>query len=205
MDERTSSALCEAAAAGNLGAMRRVLNGGADPNALVPAETADGEKIETTALVEAAGHGQLEAAALLLDRRASPDKPNSGGDTPLIAAACPGQAAVLGLLLERGADLHAASQGGLTAFHCACLYNQPSCVEVLVRAGCDMTAKTKFGHSGKQLAEQKGNTDVLERLRDLVAERLGEASREAVLFAAIPSSFTTLKRLSTRTVGAAGD
>ena len=79
-----SSALGEAAAAGDLGAMRRVLDGGADPNVLVPAMAAEGEKYETTALVAAAGHGQLEAAALLLDRGASPDKPNSIGHTTLM-------------------------------------------------------------------------------------------------------------------------
>ena len=170
-----SRVLCEAAKAGNLGAIRRVLDGGADPNDLVPAETPDGEKYETTALVAAAAKGQLEAAALLLNRRASPDKPDSHGHTPLMIAAGQGHAAVAGLLVERGADLHAANPDGDTAFHYACRLNQPGCVEVLVRAGCDTAAKTKNGLTGKQVAEKTGHTAVLHCLRDLVKERLGEA------------------------------
>ena len=176
-----SWALCDAAMAGNLGEMRRALDGGADPNDLVPAQAADGEEYETTALVEAVGHGHLEAVALLLDRGASPSKPNSRGGTPLIEAAGHGQAAVLGLLVERGADLTATNPEGWTAFHYACYYNNPGCVEVLVRADCDTAAKTKNGHTGKMKAEEKGHTAVLERLSDLVAERLGEASWEAAL------------------------
>ena len=167
-------AMCNAVAAGNLAGLQRALDSGADLNALVPRETADGEECETTALIQAAGAGQLEAAVLLLDRAASPDKPDSFGTTPLIAAASKGDeySAMLDLLLKRGADPQ--SQGG-TAFHCACALNHPGCVEVLVRAGFDMAAETKDGLTGKQYAEQRGNTEVLDCLRDLVAERLGEA------------------------------
>ena len=198
--------MCNAAAAGNLAELQQALDSGADPNALVPAKTVGGKEIETTVLVDAACSGQLEAAALLLDRGAGPDKPSSLGNTPLMAAASKGHVSMVGLLLDRGADLHATTPNGSTAFHFACFNNQPSCMEVLVRAGCVMTAKTKVGRTGKQMAEEKGHADVLGRLRDLVAERLGEASREAVLlFAAIPSSFTTLKRLPKRKEGATGD
>ena len=187
MDASTPrEALCDAAVAGNLGAIRRVLDGGADPNALVPAETADGGVFENTALVLAALKGHLEAAALLLDRGASPDQRNSDDLTPLMMAALNGQAAMVRLLVERGADLTATiglslRHGfpvGATVFHFACSYNQPSCVEVLVRADYDTAAKTKEGMTGKMIAEKRGNTAVLERLRDLVAERLGETSRD---------------------------
>ena len=173
-----SEALCVAADSGNLGAIRRALDDGADPNALVPGKFASGEEYETTvatALVAAAGKGHLAAVVLLLDRGASPDKPNSRGTTPLMNAAGQGLAAMVGLLAERGADLHATDPEGFTAFHFACAYNQHGCVDVLIRAGCDMTAKTKDGRTGKQYAKQQGHTDVLECLRNLVAERLGEA------------------------------
>ena len=171
-----ASVMCDAATAGNLDELRRALDSGADLNALVPRETADGEECETTALIQAAGAGQLEAAVLLLDRAASPDKPDSFGTTPLMMAAELGHVAVTGLLAERGADLHALyNREGGTAFHCACASNQPGCVEVLVRAGCNTAAETKDGLTGKQYAEKRGNTEVLDCLRDLVAERLGEA------------------------------
>ena len=156
--------LCVAADAGILAELRRALDGGADPNALATAKKASGEEFETTALVAAAGKGHLKAVILLLERGASPDKPNSGGITSLMAAAATGQAVVLGLLAERGADLHATDPGGSTAFHYACFHNQPGCMEALVRAGCNTTAKTKGGQTGTQLAERQGHTDVLECL-----------------------------------------
>ena len=90
-----------------------------------------------------------------------------------------GHAAMVGLLVERDADLHATNPQGWTAFHCACYYNRPGCVEALVWAGCDTAAKDTAGQTGKQVAVAKGNTEVLDCLRDLVAEQLGKASREA--------------------------
>ena len=191
----------EAAAAGNLGTIRRALGGGADPNGLVRAQAADGVECEATALVLAASNGQLEAVALLLECGASADKPNSLGSTPLMVAASNGQAAVLGLLLECGADLTVTHPEGATAFHFACCYNQPGCVAALVRAGCDTAAKTKGGQTGKEVAEEKGHTAVLESLRNLVAERLGEASREA----ALPICWHTLScHVKTPTTGGKG-
>ena len=174
--------LVDAATAGNLAELRRALDAGTDPNALVPGQDADTEECETTALAETAGYGHLEVTTLLLDRGASPDKPDSRGITPLMHAACHGHAAMVGLLLERGADLTATNPRGATAFHFACAANQPGCVEALVRTDCDMAAKTKDGRTGKMMAEAEGNTEVLERLRDLVVERLGEASREAACY-----------------------
>ena len=127
---------------------------------------------EGSALVRAAENGQLEAvyngeveaAALLLDRAASPDKPCSLGCTPLIAAAMIGHVAMVGLLLERDADPNATNPDGNMAFHFACATNRPGCVEALARAGCDTAAKTKFGQTGKQVAEENGHTDVLDCL-----------------------------------------
>ena len=54
-----------------------------------------------------------------------------------------------------------------TAFNCACYCDKPGCIEVLVRAGCDTTAKNKNELIGKQMAEQRGYTAVLERVQDL--------------------------------------
>ena len=171
--------LCEAADAGNLAELeRRALDGGTNPNAMATSKDTDGVEVETTALVEASFNGELEVTALLLDSGAIPSKPDSTGYTPLMAAASNGHAAVVGLLLDRGANLNAPSDSaGGTAFHCACSCNHPGCVEALVWAGCDTAAKTKAGHTGKQMAENIGNTAVLDCLHDLVAERLGEGAR----------------------------
>jgi ankyrin repeat protein len=98
---------------------------------------------------------------------------NSYGVTPLMYAAGTGQLEVLRMLLARGADLDAARQDtDGTAFYIACLNNQPKCAEALVRAGCDVGLKTKSGITGRQEAERKGYTGVVERLRAVVVEKL---------------------------------
>jgi hypothetical protein len=57
------------------------------------------------------------------------------------------------------------------AFHLACYLNHPECAEALARAGCDVGLKGKNGKTGRQLAEQRGHTALVQRLRKLQAER----------------------------------
>jgi ankyrin repeat protein len=56
-----------------------------------------------TALLAAAGAGQLEMARLLLEAGADPSLTDSDGNTPLMTAAGNGHPDVLRLLLARGA------------------------------------------------------------------------------------------------------
>lgn len=81
---------------------RRLDMGREDPNALHLVTDADGEEYSITAMYEAAGLGQLEAAALLLQRGAGPDRPSSDGATPLMAAASAGHKAMVRLLVKHG-------------------------------------------------------------------------------------------------------
>ncbi|CAN8178611.1 unnamed protein product [Coccothraustes coccothraustes] len=62
-----------------------------------------------TLLHVAAANGYLEAAELLLERRARPDARDADGWTPLHAAACWGQVQLAELLVAHGADLGAKS------------------------------------------------------------------------------------------------
>ena len=55
---------------GDVAEMARLLDGGAEPDALVAARTADGTVGQGTALVAAASRGQLDAVRLMLDRGA---------------------------------------------------------------------------------------------------------------------------------------
>ena len=181
-----AKALFDAAQTCDFGQLRCALDGGADPNAVLAVQNADGDDFTTTPLVQFAGCGHLKAAALLLDRGASTDKPTSTGCTPLMTAANKGQVAMMGLLAERGANLEAMEEEDWTAFHFACHFNQPGCVEALVRAGCKTAAKEENGLTGKDMAELQGHTAVLERLRNLVKERLRETV--AVVVAAVSAA-----------------
>ena len=149
-----------AAAAGQLVKLRRLLDNGGNADALVPVEDSNSEPAEdyrATALCLAAVQGHVEVAALLLDRKASPGRMSSRGQTPMMLAASHGHTAMVKLLIERGADLDTAEPSGemMTAFHFACSQGHPDVVEALARAGCDMNAKTKAGYTGEQLSDRK--------------------------------------------------
>jgi ankyrin repeat protein len=118
----------------------------------------------------AADIGQLEAARLLLDAGADPDRAASDGPTPLMVAAGDGPLEVVRLLLARGAAVDAADlSNGRAAFHFACYNNQAACAEALVRAGCDVGLKDGEGKTGRALAEAEGHAAVVERLRAAAA------------------------------------
>jgi ankyrin repeat protein len=143
-------------------------------DALVSAVGPDGRSFQSTALCEVAATGHLDVVRLLLDHGADPSLARRFGYSPLMAAAGSGHVGVVRELGARGAALDAADPAtGVTAYHMACGANQPECVAALVEVGCDTRIKAKDGNTGKQLAEQKGHTAVLERLREAVMARLG--------------------------------
>ena len=75
---------------GDVVEMARLLDAGAEPDALVAVRDDDGTVYQSTALVEAANRGQLDAVRLLLHRGADPSLADSDGDTALMATAWSG-------------------------------------------------------------------------------------------------------------------
>jgi ankyrin repeat protein len=168
--------LLKAANTGDGVAVARLLAAGVDPNTSMAGRTPSGKACQTTALCQAAGHGQLEAARLLLDAGADPSRANGDGRTPLMHTAVKGQLAVLRLLLARGAVVDTADpKFGRAAFHFACFGNHELCAEALARAGCDVGLKDKGGMTGRDIAGAQGRTAVVARLRAVVAEQLRAA------------------------------
>jgi ankyrin repeat protein len=153
--------LVTAAGVDDTAAVARLLAAGADPNALVTRRDAPGKVVHVTALWEAAAHGHLEVARLLLDGGADPSLADGYGLTPLMRATFYGHLEVLRLLLGRGAAVDAVDPvAGVTAFHCACRNNQAECAEELARAGCDVGLKDKSGMTGRERAEEMGHAAV---------------------------------------------
>jgi hypothetical protein len=100
------SPLSKAAESGDVAALNRALDEGADPN------EADAEGV--TALHIAAHKGHLEIARELLRRGADVDQAEFDGDTPLINAAAFGHVEIVRLLIDSGASLDVESSRGFT-------------------------------------------------------------------------------------------
>jgi ankyrin repeat protein len=163
------AALVMAAGHGDVAAMGRLLDGGADPNALVQSDRDDparpGRKLQTTAMIMALDCQQEAAARLLLERGADPSLMDSRGVTPLMAAAVAGSLAWVRLLLARRVALDCVvPNSGATAFHYACLNGHADVAVALVQARCNTTLRDKNGATGRQVAMQRGHAAVVQAI-----------------------------------------
>jgi hypothetical protein len=98
-----------------------------------------------TALMAAAGNGDLDAVNCLLDHGANTKTKTPTGFTALIAAALSGKAKVVALLLERGADPNAVCElerGILqTPAGVAASMGHADCLRLLMAAGADVNVQ----------------------------------------------------------------
>ena len=112
----------------------------------------------------------------------------AGGEAgaALLSAADKGDAKLIQQLLDSGADIHFSEHnagGGdsdsmtWTAFHVACWRGHIDCVRCLVNCGCDTSMLDTAGRTGRDLAQARGNTEVLELLGGALAEL--KAQRQA--------------------------
>ena len=165
--------LLRAIQTGDSTAVKRLLDGGASPNA----RDAEG----TPALMAAALYTGVDAVKLLLDHGADPNGSNVAGATALmwaipdlakvrvlvehganvnarsttlqrtpmlVAASYPGTVEILRLLLSKGADIHAKDKSGVHALGRAATYADVDVVRFLVEHGCDPNEE---GYGGARL------------------------------------------------------
>eukprot|EP01047_Picozoa_sp_COSAG01_P050593 COSAG01_NODE_5128_length_4469_cov_4.067506_2_plen_1140_part_00 len=153
-----------AARRGDITAMRRLIDDGADPNELVPTPNSKGQftGLQTSALILALNAKEEAAVRLLLERGADPSLADSGFITPLIAATICHNLAMVRLLLAWQAALdYVIPDNGLTAFHYACLHGHANVAEALVQADCDTTHRDDSGATGRDLAMRQGHAAVV--------------------------------------------
>lgn len=150
----------EAAALGASARLAQLLD---DDAALARAYSRDG----WTPLHLAAFFGRLDAARLLLDRRASARAVgrNAMANEPIHAAAAAGNTEIVRLLLDRGADADARQHGGWTALHAAAQSGDAAIAELLVAHGADPAPSNDEGVTPADLAELQGHPDLAVRLR----------------------------------------
>ncbi len=148
--------------AGDLGAVRQLLDVGDDPN---------GPPGVRPPLVEAALACRPRVAMLLLQRGADVDVAfGPSRMTPLLAAVqsfCP---SVARLLLEHGADPHAATRDGVTPLMAAAWWGSTDCLRLLLAQDPDLLAVDHQGHDGVYLAALRGHASCLSLLLDAGAD-----------------------------------
>jgi ankyrin repeat protein len=139
--------------------IKRLLDAGADPNALVNntprARMRAGSPriVFATALMRAAFSGDFELVTLLLAKGADPAIVSKDNETVLEAAAALGfiqgyskgrpaaeRLAVIKLLVDRGADVNAADDYGITPLMAAANLGEVSIIQFLVDRGADLGA-----------------------------------------------------------------
>jgi ankyrin repeat protein len=149
----------EAAAAGEIERVERLVDGGAPVNGF----SADG----WTPLHLAAFFGHARAVELLLARGAdvAATSKNSNGNTPLHAALAGHHPFVAGLLIGAGGDVNAADAGGWRPLHLAAANNHLDAMKTLIAQGADVAAANAQGQTPLSLAQEKNLREAAALLR----------------------------------------
>ncbi|KAG2484151.1 hypothetical protein HYH03_017032 [Edaphochlamys debaryana] len=150
--------LWDAAEAGDVGALRRVLASGVD----VDARDEDG----TTALHFAAAHGHVEAVRVLLAAGASKDAARPDGATPLFFAAWYGHTDTVVELLSVRPDIDACREDGINPLMAAAMHGHLDTVRVLVAAGANLEARDRCkGKTAREWAKRMGHKKIAQLLK----------------------------------------
>lgn len=161
-----SSSLHQAAANGDVEAIRKLVSEGAKVDG--PAQCGD------TPLVIASGYGQTDAAIALLALGA--DKNLRGASSPpLLAATACASPTLVRALLERGADPNRCNLAGMTSMHVAALYGRADMVHLLAAHKADANLAAFKGMSPLHLAAISGRLDVILALIETGARLDAEA------------------------------
>ena len=150
-DERGITPLMYAAWVGSVDTMRRLLDGGADPNLV--------NNSGSTALMLSAT--DIAKVRLLKERAANVNLASMRGRTALFLAAMSDRSAdIVRLLISAGADIHVVDGMKMTALHAAALGNDTETVRLLVDAGLDVNARDFQGFTPLIFATSNGNLAV---------------------------------------------
>ena len=160
VDPSLGPALVHAAREGSVAAVRALL---ISPATEIDARNAEGE----TALMVAAGSGNLELVKLLVARKA---QVNRAGWTPLHYAAGNGHQTVVEYLLEHNAYIDAASENGTTPLMLAARQMKITVARLLVNEGADPTLRNQAGLDAAGYFERLGETGHADWMRTRAQE-----------------------------------
>jgi ankyrin repeat protein len=147
--------LHRAAVRGDVDAIARLIDAGADPNVQVRSKEEQSSEWGSTPLHLAAANGQIQAAMLLLGRGADVNARNDRGATPLHRAIENPQMAQL--LLERGADVKAVDVRGRSALHWAANEPRGAALTALIQHKADPNQRDADGAAPLHFAARSAN------------------------------------------------
>lgn len=153
---RDQTALRWAAAEGLVKEVERLLDKGADVNAV--------DKDGWTPLLAASEHEHVEVAEILIKSGADLEAKAEGGMTPLLVASTAGCFNLVRLLLEEGAAIEAEDAEGITPLIAASFVGNVGIVSLLLQHGAHKDTKTKGDLTALKTASMKGHNDVVEIL-----------------------------------------
>jgi ankyrin repeat protein len=118
-----------------------------------------------TPLCETAKHGNVEAAAVLLDAKAdTAARCREIGLTPLHIAALEGKTDVVKLLIERGANINALNGWQQTPLHQATMHGNIAAMKLLIAAHADLEVHDNHAYTPLLAAVEQGGADGLRLL-----------------------------------------
>jgi ankyrin repeat protein len=130
-----TTALHRAIYAGDVTAVRRLIDTGADPRAA--------NLFGATPLMLAAARGDAAVIRVLLDAGVDADSPNEEGQTALMIVARTGNIEAAMLLIRRGANVRAReSWGGQSALMWAAAQRQPEMIRLLLKQGAQVNERS---------------------------------------------------------------
>jgi len=155
-DNNEMPALMEASLHGHIKDVKRLLDEGADVNALYD---------EANALYLASLQGYSDIAKLLLDKGADVDiRVNT--ETPLMRASWEGNTDIVKLLLDQDAVVNVKDDGGGTALISASFQGHTDIVKLLLGKGADVNVKNNDGWTALIFASMQAHADIVKLLLD---------------------------------------
>jgi ankyrin repeat protein len=170
----SGTALVEAAKAGNLSEVKRLIASG-DVKGFINAADEDDKSPDyrrATSMSWAAKYGHLDILKALIGARADVNlasqhqKSNVETNvTPISVAAVTGHTEAIRALLQAGADVNIPSEGRkFTAIHWAAMHGHAEAISALIQGGADPNIGDKFGRTPLSMAAQNRHLDATEAL-----------------------------------------
>lgn len=137
--------------------LRAQLQKGANPNGKTP----DGRPLLLSVVAQGGLAAKSEKVEALLQAGANPNQGDDNGFTPLYAATLTGDTSMMELLVKKGAKVDGLTSKGNTPLHGAIAVGKTEAAIWLLEHGANPSIRSKGGQTGRELAEQRNNTELV--------------------------------------------